>query len=164
MVSFWVAAGYPPAALGSFAWRVWAIHSEGNAMRLGRDLLVAVMALGVALMACKKGEEKSEDKTEEKADDTKAEEKAEGSDKSGGGSADSVGVPACDEFLTKYEKCISSKVPEAARASMKTSLDTMRKSWKQAASNPASKAALEQGCKQSLETTKQATQAYGCEW
>ena len=126
--------------------------------------MIAVMALGVALMACKKGEEKSEDKTEEKADDKKGEEKSEGAEKSGGGSADSVGVPACDEFLTKYEKCVSSKVPEAARASMKTSLDTMRKSWKQAAANPAAKATLEQTCKQALESTKQATAAYGCEW
>lgn len=122
------------------------------------------MALGLALMACKKGGEKSEDKTEEAAGEKKAEEKAGGAEKAGGGSGDSVGVPACDEYLTKYEKCISSKVPEAARASMKSSMDTMRQSWKQAAATPAGKAGLEAGCKQALDAAKQATQAYGCEW
>jgi len=133
-------------------------------MKLGRDLCVAVMVLGLSLMACKQlgggdseGDKEGDKASEEsKSGDKKAEES--------GSSGDSIGVPACDEYLTKYEKCISSKVPEAGRAQMKASMDTMRKSWKQAASTPAGKAGLEAGCKQALEAAKQATAAYGCEW
>jgi hypothetical protein len=112
-----------------------------------RTLPVLALLL-VALLACKKGKEG------EKSESTS-------SASSGGGE---VGVPECDEYLAKYEKCVSEKVPEAARPQLKQSVETMRSSWKQAASNPAAKAGLAQGCKQALETAKTAMGAYGCAW
>ena len=130
-------------------------------MRLGRDLCVAVMVLGLALVACKK------DKSESKGSDTTSGDKSGSSDKPAEGTAasgDAVGVPACDEYLTKYEKCISSKVPEAQRAAMKQGMQQMRDGWKQAAATPAGKAGLEAGCKQALETAKTSMTAFGCEW
>ena len=30
-----------------------------------------------------------------------------------------IGVPECDDFIAKYDACVSSKVPEAARALMR---------------------------------------------
>ena len=33
------------------------------------------------------------------------------------------GVPECDDYLTKYIACIDSKVPEAARATVRQALD-----------------------------------------
>jgi hypothetical protein len=101
----------------------------------------------MALLACKKDGEK------EKTEST-----------SSASAAGDIGVPECDDYLKKYEKCVSEKVPEAARGQLKQSVETMRTSWKQAASNPASKAALGQGCKQALETAKTAMGSYGCEW
>jgi hypothetical protein len=79
-------------------------------------------------------------------------------------SADSVGVAECDEYIKKYEACVNSKVPEAQRAAFKSSFETMRKSWKDAAANPQSKAALATGCKQALDQAKQTLGAYACEW
>src|SRR6185369_11823991 len=35
--------------------------------------------------------------------------------------ADSVGVPECDDYLNKYQACVDSKVPEASRAALKQS-------------------------------------------
>ncbi|HOU90314.1 MAG TPA: hypothetical protein PLU22_04670 [Polyangiaceae bacterium] len=91
------------------------------------------------------------------------EEKAEASSAGGG---DKIGVPECDEYIEKYEKCLttSTKIPDAAKQSMKGSFDQMRTSWKQAAATPAGKAGLGMGCKQAMESTKQAMAAYGCEW
>jgi len=51
-------------------------------------------------------------------------------------SGDKIGVPECDDYIAKYEACISGKVPEAARAQYQASLKTMRDSWRQAAANP----------------------------
>jgi len=133
-------------------------------MRLFRDLGVAVMVLGLALMACKKDEDeaKDEDKTEEKAEDSEEEEEADEEEASGSG--DKIGVPVCDEFLEKYEKCVMDKVPAAQKDMLKASLKQWRQAWKQAAKTPQGKAALESTCKQTLEAQKQATSAWGCEW
>lgn len=77
---------------------------------------------------------------------------------------DKVGVPECDEYIEKYEACINSKVPENMRGTYKSSFETMRKSWKDAAANPNGKAALATGCKQALATAKQTFTAYNCAW
>lgn len=77
---------------------------------------------------------------------------------------DKIGVPECDEYIAKYEACLNSKVPEAQRAMFKSSFDTMRKTWKDAAANPQGKAALATGCKQALDTAKQSMGAYACAW
>lgn len=75
-----------------------------------------------------------------------------------------IGVPECDEYIKKYEACIMSKVPEAQRAMYKPTLEQMRSSWKQAASNPQTKTALASGCKTATETAKQSLSAFSCEW
>lgn len=77
---------------------------------------------------------------------------------------DKIGVAECDEYITKVEACIFKKVPEANRGMYQSSFEQMRKSWKDAASNPQGKAALATGCKQALETAKQAYAAYSCEF
>jgi hypothetical protein len=74
------------------------------------------------------------------------------------------GVPECDDYFKKYLACIDSKVPEAARAQVRQSLDQTKAAWKQAASTPDAKAALATGCKQATETAKTAMAPYGCSW
>src|SRR6266576_905634 len=53
-----------------------------------------------------------------------------------------IGVPECDEFIAKYDACVSSKVPESARAQYKSAVAQWRASWKKLAENPATKATL----------------------
>lgn len=77
---------------------------------------------------------------------------------------DKIGVPECDEYIEKYEACLNSKVPEAQRTMFKSSFETMRKTWKDAAANPQAKAALATGCRQATENAKQAMGAYSCNW
>ncbi len=76
--------------------------------------------------------------------------------------AQTTGIAACDDFLKKYEACVSSKVPDAQKATFQGSLDQMRKAWSDAAKNPSSKAAIEGACKQSAEQTKAALSGLGC--
>ena len=76
--------------------------------------------------------------------------------------AQSTGIAACDDFLTKYDACIVSKVPEAQRAMYKTQIDQTRKAWVDMAKNPSAKATMEATCKQTLDATKASLTAYGC--
>ena len=76
--------------------------------------------------------------------------------------AQSTGIASCDDFLTKYDACVSSKVPEAQRAMLKTQIDQTRKTWIDLAKNPSTKASMESTCKQTLDATKASLTAYGC--
>ena len=106
---------------------------------------VGLLILG-ALLACKKN------KKEETGTTTTTVAAAE------------IGIPECDDYLLKYEKCVNEKVPEVARPQLKQSIDQMRNAWKQAAANPLAKPALVSGCKQAAAAAQQATATYGCQW
>jgi hypothetical protein len=75
-----------------------------------------------------------------------------------------IGVPECDDFIAKYDACVSSKVPEAARAQYKSAIDQWRASWKKLAQNPATKGSLAAACKQAAEQQAAALKSYGCSW
>jgi len=77
-------------------------------------------------------------------------------------SAQQVGVPVCDDFLAKYEACVTTRIPAAQQPAFKTSLDQTRKAWSDAAKNPTAKAALESSCKQTADQLKQTLAAYNC--
>jgi hypothetical protein len=78
------------------------------------------------------------------------------------GTGDKIGVPECDDFIEKYEACITGKVPEAARAQFNSTLKQWRDSWRQAASTPQGKAGLAQGCKMSAEQARASMKSFGC--
>src|SRR5688572_13711244 len=73
-----------------------------------------------------------------------------------------IGVPECDDFITAYDACVSSKVPETVRAQYKTSIEQWRTSWRQLAANPNTKATLAQVCKQAAEQQRTALKSYNC--
>ena len=75
-----------------------------------------------------------------------------------------IGVPECDDFIAKYDACVSSKVPEAARAQYKSAIAQWRASWKKLAENPATKGTLAAACKQAREQQEAALKSYGCSW
>lgn len=110
--------------------------------RLTVGLGMAVVV--VALLACKKKEESSST--------------------GAAASGDSIGVPECDEYLTKYEKCLKEKIPAVARPAMEDSFKKTRETYKSLAANPATKSTMPTTCKQALEATKTAMASYGCTW
>ena len=75
-----------------------------------------------------------------------------------------VGIAECDNFITAYETCVSGKVPEAARASLKASVATWRTQWKKLADNPQTRGTLAAACQRQRETTMTAMKAYNCTW
>ena len=85
---------------------------------------------------------------------------------SGGGSSsgDKIGVPECDDFIAKYDACVSSKVPEMARAQYQNAIKQWRDSWKKLAADPATKGTLAAACKQARDQQEAALKSYGCTW
>lgn len=74
------------------------------------------------------------------------------------------GVKECDDYIRNYLACVDSKVPEAARAMVRQSLDQAKVQWKQAAATPQGKASLASGCKAANDAARQSMAAYGCQW
>lgn len=77
-------------------------------------------------------------------------------------SGDKIGVPECDDFIAKYEACVSNKVPEMVRAQYQASLKQWRDSWRQLAENPQTKPSLVSACKQAAEQQAAALKNFGC--
>ena len=80
--------------------------------------------------------------------------------------APNTGVAECDEYIRKYEACltkIAAKAPQVEKT-MKDAFDAQRKGFQTAASNPQTKSTLSSTCKQAMETAKASTSAYSCDW
>jgi hypothetical protein len=75
-----------------------------------------------------------------------------------------IGVAECDDFIAKYEACVTGKVPAAQQATVKSSIETWRKSWRDLAANPQTKGTLASVCKSSLDQAKASLASYGCTW
>ena len=76
--------------------------------------------------------------------------------------AEKIGVEECDAYITAYENCVSSKVPEAQRAQYQNSLSQLRSSWKKLAENPATKGTLASACKTAHENAKVSMKSFNC--
>lgn len=77
---------------------------------------------------------------------------------------DKIGVPECDDFIAKYEACVSGKVPEMARPQFEGAVKQWKDSWKKMADNPQTKGTLAAACKQAAEQQAAALKTYGCAW
>lgn len=124
-------------------------------------LLIASLACAVVLFGCSKTET-NENKT------TSAEKPASSAPASSTpaavavNSGDKIGVPECDDFIAKYDECVSNKVPELARAQYKSAIEQWRASWKKMADNPQTKGSLASACKQAAEQQNAALKSFGC--
>ncbi len=75
---------------------------------------------------------------------------------------DKIGVPECDDFIAAYDACVSSKVPETARAQYKSAIEQWRSGWKRLAENPQTKPTLASACKQTIEQARASMKSYNC--
>ena len=76
--------------------------------------------------------------------------------------AERIGIEECDSFLTSYDNCVTTKVPEAARAQYRQALTTWRTEWKKLADNPQTRGTLANICKTQLNTARTQFKAYNC--
>ncbi len=127
---------------------------------LTRVSLLLCVACAIVLVGCSK----SEPTTNQNATNGNANKAATSTApaKTATASAQKIGVPECDEFISAYDACVSDKVPEAARAQYKASIEQWRSSWRKLAENPQTKPTLAAACKQSAESARASMKSYGC--
>ena len=128
-------------------------------------ILVLSLVCGLVLVACSKTETTNNSNTTVGSSTTdKPASTTTPASAAASTSGDNIGVPECDEFIAKYEACVSNKVPEMVRAQYQASLKQWKDSWKKLAENPQTKPTLASACKQSLEQAKTSLNAFNCTW
>ena len=126
---------------------------------LTKTLLAFCLLCAFVLIGCSKTETMSSNNTNTMAP-TKASTPATTTSTTAAG--DKIGVPECDDYIAKYEACITGKVPEMARGALDSALKTARDNWRKAAATPEGKAGLAAACKQATEAAKTSMKSYGC--
>ncbi|HEV8428580.1 MAG TPA: hypothetical protein VGQ41_11830 [Pyrinomonadaceae bacterium] len=123
-------------------------------------LLMLCIVTGLLVLACAKSEE-----TNRNAASTNSAVPAGTPATSTNSSASTgakIGIEECDAFLTAYDNCVSTKVPEAARAQYKTILNNWRTEWKKLADNPQTRGTLASACKTQMETARTQLKSFNC--
>lgn len=75
---------------------------------------------------------------------------------------DNIGVPECDDFIAKYDACVSNKVPEMVRTQYKDAIARWRSDWRRMAQDPNTRGQLAAACKQAAEQQSAALKSFGC--
>jgi hypothetical protein len=75
-----------------------------------------------------------------------------------------IGVAECDDYLSKYQRCVAAHVPADQKKAFEQSLERTRASWKALAANPGARPGLPQACHLALETVQTTMQSYACAW
>ncbi len=128
---------------------------------LRRTFLIFVLLSAVFLIGCGKTETGNNNNSMTKDGDKTA--TTTGSPATtASSSGEKIGIPECDDFITKYEACVNANVPEAQRAQSKETLAQWRKTWRQLAENPMTKGAAAAACRQAAEQAKTSMKSYNC--
>lgn len=75
-----------------------------------------------------------------------------------------VGIAECDEFIAKYEACISGNVPEAQKRQHQENIDALRNSWRQLAVNTGAKDTLTLMCKRQVAQARDSMKEFNCQF
>jgi hypothetical protein len=130
---------------------------------LKRTLLIFAVLCAAILVGCSKTET-TENSNTAAGNSNKPKTTATATTTTTASSGEKIGVPECDDFIAKYDACVSTKVPEAQRAQYKSTIDQWRSSWKKLAENSLTKGTLAAACKQAAAQQEAALKSYGCKW
>ena len=129
---------------------------------LRKSFLIFAILCAAILIGCGKTETTSNNNNAAAKDGDKPTTTSSPSTTKTSSSGEKIGIAECDDFLAKYDACVSKNVPEAQRAQYESALKDWRATWRQAAENPMGKAAVVTMCKQALEQAKSSMKSYNC--
>ena len=78
-------------------------------------------------------------------------------------SNEKIGIPECDDFIARYNTCISDHVPEAKQAEYKENIDAFARSWKQLMASK-DKNTVAAACKRHSDMARESMKQFGCEF
>jgi hypothetical protein len=82
----------------------------------------------------------------------------------GGAQPASIGVAECDDYLSKYQRCVAERVPGDKKKAFEDALARTRTSWQALAGNPGARPGLPQACSLALQTARTTLKQYSCSW
>ena len=74
-----------------------------------------------------------------------------------------IGIPECDDFIAKYNACISDHVPAARKTEYKENIDAFARAWKQLMAN-SDRAVVAAACKRHTDMARENMKQFGCEF
>ena len=77
--------------------------------------------------------------------------------------SEKIGIPECDDFIAKYNACISDHVPAAKKAEYKENIDAFARTWKQLMAN-SDKNTVAAACKRHRDMARENMKSFGCEF
>jgi predicted metalloprotease with PDZ domain len=77
---------------------------------------------------------------------------------------DRVGIPECDEYLEKFEKCMTAKFPASIRPSVAQYVNGAVNNWQKATETPAWRADLARACKTATDRARVLLASSGCDF
>lgn len=122
-------------------------------------LLMLCIVTGLLVLACGRTEETNRNAA---ATNSAAPAGTPATSTNSSATAGKIGIEECDSFLTAYDNCVSTKMPETARAQYKTIINNWRTDWKKLADNPQTRGTLAGVCKSQLETARTQWKSVGC--
>ena len=78
--------------------------------------------------------------------------------------AEKIGIPECDEFVRKYETCISDHVPEEKQKEYRENIEGWSKAFRQLVANRAAPEVIAAACKRHIVQARESMKSYGCEF
>jgi hypothetical protein len=79
-------------------------------------------------------------------------------------SAEKIGIPECDEFVAKYEACITDHVPEAKQRQYRENIQAWAKVWKQRMVSSTPRDVVVGACKNHIIASRESMKSFGCEF
>ena len=79
-------------------------------------------------------------------------------------SAEKIGIPECDEFVAKYEACITDHVPEAKQRQYRENIQAWAKLWRQRMVSSTPRDVVIGACKNHIIASREAMKSFGCEF
>ena len=125
-------------------------------------LVILTTAVALVLFACAKTENTSNSNANSSTTAQKSATSGTATTSTTASTGDKIGVAECDDFIAKYESCVTGKVPEVARAQYQSAVKQWKESWKKLAENPQTKGTLAAACKQAKEQQEAALKSFGC--
>lgn len=130
-------------------------------------LLMLCILIGLLVLACGKADDTNRNANSTNTNATAPTAPGTTTNRNDNGNTNSgvtaqVGVAECDTFITAYENCITTKVPEAARPQFRNTMTTWRTEWKKLADNPQTRPQLVTACKAQMEAARTQMKAYNC--
>jgi hypothetical protein len=125
-------------------------------------ILVLSLVCGLLLVACSKTETSNNSNTSSTSSTTEKPATSTPATSTASTSGDNIGVPECDDFIAKYDACVSNKVPEMVRAQYKDAIARWRTEWRRMANDPNTRGQLAAACKQAAEQQNAALKSFGC--